>query len=87
MAKNYESELTQFLNKHKVDYPDTEARQRAGRAILWDHELDSEMLNGFRAARVAMLPYVYYDNPATTESRKAVERYPPTLWFYTSWLA
>ncbi|TAM86908.1 MAG: DUF3460 family protein [Candidimonas sp.] len=61
MAKNYESEPTQFLKKYKADHPGTEARQRAGRARLWDRQLDSELLDGFRAARVAMSPYVYYD--------------------------
>ena len=25
MAKNYESEITQFLKKYKADHPDTEA--------------------------------------------------------------
>lgn len=61
MAKNYESEITQFLKKYKTDHPGTDARQRAGRARLWDRQLDSEALDGFRAARVAQRPYVYYD--------------------------
>ncbi|HEU0229480.1 MAG TPA: DUF3460 family protein [Burkholderiaceae bacterium] len=61
MAKNYESEITQFLKKYKTENPGTDARQRAGRARLWDRQLDSEALDGFRSARVAQRPYVYYD--------------------------
>lgn len=62
MANNYESELTQFLKQHKVDRPDTEARQRSGRARLWDKTIDSEAQEGFKAARVAQDPYVYYQH-------------------------
>ena len=46
MAKNYESEITQFLKKYKADHPGTDARQRAGRARLWDRQLDTEALDG-----------------------------------------
>lgn len=59
MAKNYESEITQFLKNYKSEHPDTEARQRDGRARLWDKQLDTEALDGFRAARVPQRPYVY----------------------------
>ena len=62
MAKNYQSEITQFLNKYKSEHPGTEERQRAGRARLWDKQLDTEALDGFRAGRVAQQPYVYYQN-------------------------
>jgi len=60
MAKHYESELTQFLQQYKTEHPDTEARQRAGRARLWDKALDTELLDAFKAARVPQQPYVYY---------------------------
>jgi hypothetical protein len=59
MAKNYESEITQFLKNYKSEHPDTAARQRDGRARLWDKQLDSETLDGFRVARVPQRPYVY----------------------------
>jgi len=59
MAKHYESEITQFLNKYKQAHPGTEQRQREGRSRLWDKPLDSEQLEGFRAGRVPMQPYVY----------------------------
>ncbi len=60
MANNYTSELTQFLNQYKSDHPGTESRQFAGRARLWDKDLDPEQQEGFRTARVSQDPYVYY---------------------------
>lgn len=62
MANNYESELTQFLKQYKTDRPDTDAHQRAGRARLWDKYIDAELQEGFKAARVAQDPYVYYQD-------------------------
>lgn len=62
MANNYESELTQFLKQYKTERPDTEARQRAGRGRLWDKPIDAEIQEGFKAARVAQDPYVYYQD-------------------------
>ncbi|NYT82380.1 DUF3460 family protein [Alcaligenaceae bacterium] len=59
MAKNYESEITQFIKKYKAEHPDTEARQREGRSRLWDKQLDPEYQEGFRAGRVPQKPYVY----------------------------
>lgn len=60
MSKQYESEITKFLNKYKQEHPGTEQRQRAGRALLWDKPIDAEQQDGFRAARVPLEPYVYY---------------------------
>ncbi|HEY9460263.1 MAG TPA: DUF3460 family protein [Paralcaligenes sp.] len=60
MAKNYESEITQFLNKYKVEHPGTEQRQREGRGRLSDRQLDAELLEGFRVGRVPQPAYVYY---------------------------
>lgn len=62
MAKNFQSELTQFINNYKKENPDTEARQRLGRFRLWDKELNEEQQDGFRKAKVAQDPYVYYQN-------------------------
>ncbi|HLS50453.1 MAG TPA: DUF3460 family protein [Burkholderiaceae bacterium] len=59
MAKNYESEITQFLKNYKKQHPDTEQRQREGRGRLWDRQLDFDLLENFRAARVPQRPYVY----------------------------
>ncbi len=60
MANNYQSELTKYINEYKTKNPDTEANQRAGRARLWDKELDNEQQEGFRKSKVAQDPYVYY---------------------------
>lgn len=60
MANNYESEVTQFLKNLKAQKPDTDARQREGRARLWDKHIDPEQQEGFRSARVPQKPYVYY---------------------------
>ncbi len=62
MAKNYESEFTEFLKKYKTEHPDTEARQREGRARLWDKHIDPESQEGFRAGRLPQKPYVYQTN-------------------------
>ena len=59
MAKNYESEVTQFLKTYKAEHPDTERRQLEGRARLWDKEQDAELQEGFRQGRVPQKPYVY----------------------------
>lgn len=60
MANNFTSELTQFITQYKTDHPDTDANQRSGRLRLWDKDLDAEQQDGFRTARVAQDPYVYY---------------------------
>lgn len=62
MANIFQSELTQFINQYKADHPGAEERQRDGRFLLWDKELDAEQQEGFRGARVAQDPYVYYQN-------------------------
>ncbi|MGE4338410.1 MAG: DUF3460 family protein [Pigmentiphaga sp.] len=59
MAAPYQSEITNFLNDLKGQRPGLEARQRAGRARLWDKPLDPELQEGFRQARVPLKPYVY----------------------------
>lgn len=38
--KSYISEFDQWLRKYKQNNPDTEQRQRAGRALLWDKRPD-----------------------------------------------
>ena len=60
MAKNYESEITQFLKGFKQEHPETDNRQREGRGRLWDKQLDAELQEGYRAGRVAQPAYVYY---------------------------
>ena len=55
----YISEITQFIAKLKANKPTLEAEQRAGRALLWDHEVDAALEKDYRAAQVAQQPYVY----------------------------
>ncbi len=62
MAKHYESDVTQLINQYKEQHPDTELRQREGRARLWDKNLDPEIQEGFNEARVPQKPYVYQTN-------------------------
>jgi len=62
MSKSYESDITEFLKNYKKQHPDTEQRQREGRARLWDKTLDPELQEGYRAAKVPQEPYVYYQN-------------------------
>jgi hypothetical protein len=60
---DYQSDVTQFIEQLKADQPDLEARQRAGRAIWWDKNLDRQALGEWREARVPQKPYVYGDDP------------------------
>jgi len=57
--KPYKSEVNQFLDELKAKRPTLEAEQRAGRALLWDKQLDRDLLEGYQEARVAQQPYVY----------------------------
>ncbi|MFA7668115.1 MAG: DUF3460 family protein [Burkholderiaceae bacterium] len=60
MAKNFESDITQMIRQYKEQHPDTEQRQREGRARLWDKNLDAELQEGFKQANVPLTPYAYY---------------------------
>ncbi len=56
----YESEFTKFLKELKQEHPQLEARQREGRARLWDKtpiNLDEQRRT--LAAKVPQAPYVY----------------------------
>ena len=59
MAGYYESELTRFLRDLKQEQPGIEAGQRAGRALLWDKQLDADLYRLFKASSVPQPPYVY----------------------------
>lgn len=60
MATSYQSDTTLFLNQLKQERPELEAQQREGRALLWDKNLNQELFEGYKAARVPQTPYVYY---------------------------
>jgi hypothetical protein len=63
MDKSYESDTTRFLRDLKAKKPDIEAKQREGRALLWDRELDLDEQARFAAAKVAQQAYVYQTGP------------------------
>ena len=56
----YASETTLFIQQLKSDKPTLEAEQRAGRALLWDKNVDRQAQAEFNAARVPQKPYVYH---------------------------
>lgn len=61
---DYTSDVTQFIEKLKAERPGLEASQRAGRALLWDKNVDLDALSTWRKDRVPQKPYVYQtDNP------------------------
>jgi len=60
---DYRSDVTQFIDHLKTEKPDIEAQQRAGRALLWDKNLDREAIADWKDARVPQKPYVYGDDP------------------------
>ncbi len=56
---DYTSDTTQFIEQLKTDQPGLEARQRAGRALLWDKQVDRNAQGEWSEARIAQKPYVY----------------------------
>jgi hypothetical protein len=59
MAQPYESDATRFLRELKAKMPDLERKQREGRAIWWDKELDPDDLRRWEQSNVPQQPYVY----------------------------
>lgn len=57
--KPYKSDATQFIESLKARDPQLEAKQRAGRNLLWDKPIDREAQSEYSAAKVAQQPYVY----------------------------
>lgn len=55
----YQSIATQFIDELKAKDPELEAKQRAGRELLWDKPVDREAWAEYRAAQVSQKPYVY----------------------------
>jgi hypothetical protein len=56
---DYQSDTTQFIDQLKSQQPDLEARQRAGRSLLWDKAVDRSAWSQYRSAQVPQKPYVY----------------------------
>lgn len=61
--KPYKSEVTQFIDELKAKRPSLESEQRAGRALLWDRDIDREAQAEYSAGRVPQQPYVYQTTP------------------------
>ena len=59
MRPDYRSEVTQFIDDLKAKKPELDQQQVAGRALLWDKNLDRSELAEFRDARVPQQAYVY----------------------------
>ena len=59
---DYQSEATQFIDQLKAQKPELDAQQRAGRALLWDKQVDRQIWGEYREAQVAQKPYVYQTN-------------------------
>ena len=56
---DYQSDATRFIDQLKADRPGLEARQLAGRALLWDKNVDLDALGIARREQVAQKAYVY----------------------------
>ena len=61
--KAYTSAVTQVSAERKAKKPTLEAEQRAGRALLWDKQIDRSAQADFDDAKVAQSPYVYFPRP------------------------
>jgi Protein of unknown function (DUF3460) len=61
--KPYTSDVTNFIGELKAKKPTLEAEQRAGRALLWDKQIDRNVQADFAASRVPQAPYVYFTRP------------------------
>jgi len=55
----YVSDTSQFIDALKQAKPTLEAEQRAGRALLWDKNVDRTEVADNADSRVAQKPYVY----------------------------
>jgi Protein of unknown function (DUF3460) len=56
---DYESDTTLFIAQLKAAKPTLEAEQRAGRALLWDKNIDRNAQADINAGKVAQSAYVY----------------------------
>ncbi|WP_353235573.1 DUF3460 family protein [Diaphorobacter ruginosibacter] len=59
---DYQSDTTQFINKLKEQKPELDTQQQAGRALLWDKQVDRDIWKEYNEGRVAQKPYVYQTN-------------------------
>jgi hypothetical protein len=57
--KPYTSDVTNFIDSLKAKKPSLESEQRAGRALLWDRNLNRAEQADWQDAAVPQQPYVY----------------------------
>ena len=57
--KPYKSDASQFIDSLKQRDPELEARQREGRGLRWDKQVDRQAQAEWRDAQVPQKPYVY----------------------------
>lgn len=57
--KHYKSDITSFIDELRAKKPTLEQEQQAGRALLWDKQIDLDDEAEFSAAEVPQQPYVY----------------------------
>jgi hypothetical protein len=56
---DYQSDTTLFIDQLKAAKPTLEAEQRAGRALLWDKNIDRNAQADISEGDVAQSAYVY----------------------------
>ena len=56
---DYQSDITLFIDQLKAAKPALEAEQRAGRALLWDKNVDRTLQVEYQEGAIAQQPYVY----------------------------
>jgi hypothetical protein len=56
---DYQSDTTLFIDQLKAAKPTLEAEQRAGRALLWDKNVDRSLQSDISEGKVAQSAYVY----------------------------
>ncbi|NJM43594.1 MAG: DUF3460 family protein [Brachymonas sp.] len=61
---NYQSDTTHFIMDLKRARPELDAQQRAGRALLWDKNVNLSESADAQAARVKNKAYVYGTEPS-----------------------
>ena len=74
--KPYTSDVTRFIDQLKADKPTLEAEQRAGRALLWDKQIDRQAQADYGDSAVPQTPYVYFPKPAAALANPPAK--PPT---------
>ena len=62
LRPDYRSDATQFLNQLKAAKPELDAKQQAGRALLWERSLNRKEEADFSEGKVPQKPYVYQTN-------------------------